>query len=175
MMEISRIDPKAAEIGGDGLTNMQRSMLAQLVGQPERHADVLGRFLASNAPHPFLQRAGVSFDERMQGLPEAARERALTGVQAGRGDRYTGIIATSVSRTHHNFSSGGHFYTVYAAQWGDQLAQLGMVVNEHGSIESPRGFAGMTTGRWVRVKPNSVYGGDWAFVWVDATLTRVPG
>jgi|ERR1043165_7917617 hypothetical protein len=171
-MQISRVDPRADDVGGDGLTDMQRRMLASIADDGDRHADVTARFIALNKPHPFLQQAALTLDERMAGMPDLAVERARHAVAAGKPDRYSGIVASSVLRTHHNFSSGGYFYTAYAEQFGDQKAQLGNILNEHGSIDSPTVY--VNRGRWFRVQPLSVDSAlDWAFVWIDATVTRL--
>lgn len=171
-MQISKTDPRAAGVGADGLTATQRLMLLSIADDVERHADVKDRFIAMNRPHPFLQQAALTLDERLAGLPELAVERARTALAADRPDRYSGIVASSVLRTHHNFSSGGHFYTAYAAQFGDQKAQLGNILNDHGSINSP--VVSVNKGRWFRVQPLSVDSTlDWAFVWIDGTTTRL--
>jgi hypothetical protein len=164
---------KYGTIGPDGLIDMQRAMLDTVADDYEGRADIHARFVASNAPHPFDQVAMWSLQQRLCGLPALARERALARI--GKGDdasRYTGIAASSVLTSYHNFGSGGYFHTVYAAQFGDQKAQIGNIINEYGSMDGSNGFA-VANGRWVKVQPLGVDSDRaWAYVWVDGLYTH---
>jgi len=159
-------NPKASPV--DGLDDMQRQMLASIKDDPERYAEVRRRFIAGNAPHPFRQQAAKTLDQRLAGLPEIAKERARKLDPA----RVSGITASSVASSHHNFGSGGNFFTVYAGQFGDEKAQLGNIQGDGGMAGD---FQIGDTGKWVKVAPLGKHQGeDWSYVWIDPQRTKVP-
>lgn len=154
---------------GTVLSGRQLAMLDSLADDGDRET-VRGRFVVGNAPHPFHQVRMLSPRQRLCGLPESARVRALANPQ-GLG-RYSGIVASHILGGSHNFSSGGYTYNAYADSFGDFRGQLGVVAN----VNPHRyGSYGVTGGHWEQVHPLGVDRfDDWMFVWVDM-YTRLSG
>jgi hypothetical protein len=157
---------------GTNLSDMQRDALDRLT-DVEWREQVRERLIAGNAPHPFDQVRMLSLRQRLCGLPKAAQDRALAHPEHA--DRYTGITASSILGSSHNFSSGGYFFNAYAEQFGHR-AQLGLVVDENGSSSSYCGWTSGMSGRWVRIQPLGIHSAmQWAFVWADPTWTNMSG
>jgi hypothetical protein len=151
---------------GYNLTELQMSMLDSLADDDYRE-EVRGRFVAGNAPHPFQRVRMLSPRQRLCGLPEAARARALANVQGL--DRYSGIVASHILGGSHNFASGGFVFNAYADGFGEHRGQLGVLAERTGGYR-------VTTGRWEKVHPVGVHHRDeWMFVWVDGMFTRLSG
>ncbi len=162
--------PMSTSSYGRNLSAMQ-GMLLDGCSDDERRAAARGRFVAGNAPHPFEQVRMWSPAQRLCGLPDVALSRALADEQGL--DRYTGIVASHILGMYHNFSSGGHSYSAYAAQFGDQCSDLGSV-DMSGRYDS--GAYDVRGGRWEKVQPFGVHTDvPWGFVWVDAVYTHLGG
>jgi hypothetical protein len=163
--------PTAAIIrpGEETLSDRARAMLDELAdGDPDRYPDVLRAFQELARPHPFRRQHG-SLDVRLAGLPQLALERCAHLDP----ERVSGIHATVVLGSSHNFGSGGRIYTAYDDEQGAQ-AQLGVIYEATGKYLAET-FTRPTTGRWVRVHPVGAHRNDpWAYVWVDE-LTHCTG
>lgn len=148
--------------GEENLTDQARTMLDAIYdGEPDRYPEALRNFQELARPHPFLRQHG-SLDARLAGLPPLAFERSAHLEP----DRISGIRATTVFGSSHNFGSGGRLYTVYDDEQGAQ-AQLGVIYEPSGKYLAET-FVRPKTGRWVRVHPVGAHRDDpWAYVWVD--------